>query len=108
MAKDLFTGKSGIIISVIGVLVVISTWFIPVVTRNWLWTIFFFFYATLNILNYKNLKTKKNIIIAVGFTIAGVISLLNTTFVISISWLIIWLTGLVFIILANSIYKRKT
>jgi hypothetical protein len=102
--------KLNFIISLIFVIIIIISFFLPVRTRNWIWAILFFAHAIISIISYSNKKRIDNLLVGIGLTIIGILSILNIFFIINITWIKIWLSVLGIIILSyiiNLIIKNN-
>jgi len=98
MVKDFFSSNAGNAAITIGILIAIAAgMFLPIELAGIVFTLFFFFIGGLCLWNYRNCKRVHCQITGVGFTLVGIIALLNVLSIISINWIYIW--GIYFLVL---------
>jgi len=109
MKKDIFKEKSGWIISALSIAIIFGSTFLPVRTRNKIWTAFLLTYGILEIYNYTKNKKISYLVSGAGFVLLSLITVLNVLFIINVQWIFIWLGALALILITTLIeYLTKT
>ena len=104
MKKDLFTGKIGLIISLISFLIIVISFNLQVRTRDIIWISFFFVYGILNFYNYFNYKKKNELLTGIALFVFTIIGILNFNYIIRLTWPTIWIALLIVLISIRLLY----